>query len=155
MEHIMEISIAFICIGNSCRSQMAEGFAKNLLKELKGFYDQNRFIHIYSAGTHPAYEVNPSAVTAMQEKGIDISSQYPKTLSEIPGSIDILISMGCGVDCPHVPSKYRNDWQIEDPVGMPADFFRKVRDIIEGKVNNLIKTILDSKSIEDAIARLK
>lgn len=151
----METSIAFVCIGNSCRSQMAEGFAKNLLKEPKGFYNQNNLIKIYSAGTHPALEINPSAVAAMREKGIDISSQYPKTLSEIPGSIDFLISMGCGVDCPYVPAKCRQDWQIEDPVGMPADFFRKVRDIIEVKVNNLIKIVLDSKSIDDAIDRLQ
>ncbi len=151
----MEISVAFVCTGNSCRSQMAEGFAKNLLKGQKGLYNQNSLIQIYSAGTHPAHEVNPSAVTAMKEKGIDISSHYPKTLSEIPGSIDILVSMGCGVNCPYVPAKYRGDWQIEDPVGMPADSFRKVRDIIENKVNNLIKTILDSKSVEEAVARLK
>jgi len=151
----MAITVAFVCIGNTCRSQMAEGFAKNLLKSQEISSDKNNRILIYSAGTHPAYEVNPYTVMVMQEKGIDTSGQYPKTLAEIPGNIDILITMGCGVECPYLPAKYRRDWGIDDPVGMPVDFFRKTRDIIENKVKNLINILKESGSMDAALIKLK
>jgi len=146
----MKIKIAFICIGNSCRSQIAEGFAKQIGKELLG-----KKIEIHSAGTYPAYGVNPDAVAVMKEKGIDIISQYPKTISEIPPDPDIVITMGCGVECPYLPSSYREDWGIEDPVGMPVEFFREVRDIIESKVKYLIDSVRDSDSLEEVIEKLK
>ena len=146
----MKIKIAFICIGNSCRSQIAEGFARQMGKELL-----DKKIEIYSAGTHPAYGVSPDAVAVMEEKGIDITSQYPKTISEIPTDPDIVITMGCGVECPYLPSSCREDWGIEDPVDMPVEFFREVRDIIEPKVKYLIDSIRDSDSLEEVIKKLK
>jgi arsenate reductase len=94
----MTIKVGFICVGNSCRSQMAEGFAKHYGKDV---------IKAFSAGTHPAPEINPNAVAVMKEKGIDLSGQYPKLLKDIPAELDILITMGCNVECPFVPRKIR------------------------------------------------
>jgi arsenate reductase len=144
----MKVAVGFICIGNSCRSQMAEGFANKHGKE---------FFEIYSAGTHPAYMVSPDAVEAMKEKGIDISMQYPKSLNEIPGELDILITMGCGVECPYLPAGFREDWGIEDPVGLPLNEFRRIRDIIEKKVMELVEIAGNSATkkvfLEKLIAR--
>lgn len=126
----MKYKVAFVCTGNSCRSQMAEGFAKLFGSDV---------FEVYSAGTHPADEVNPNAVEAMKEIGIDISGQYPKLLRDIPADLDILITMGCGVVCPFVPNKYKEDWGLEDPVGKPIEEFRKVREIIKEKVEELVK----------------
>ena len=146
----MKIKIAFICIGNSCRSQIAEGFAKYLGNELLG-----KIIEVYSAGTYPAYGVNPAAVAVMKEKGIDINSQYPKTIDEIPSDLDIVITMGCNVECPYLPSPYREDWGIEDPVGMAMEFFREVRDVIESKVSYLIDSVKNSGLLDEVIEKLK
>ncbi|MFW6122432.1 MAG: arsenate reductase ArsC [Petrotogales bacterium] len=126
----MKYKVAFVCVGNSCRSQMAEGFAKEFGSDV---------LEVYSAGTHPAGRVNQNAVEVMKEKGIDICGQYPKLLEDIPKNLDILITMGCEVECPFVPSKIREDWGLNDPVGKPLKFFRKIRDIIEVKVKELVK----------------
>ncbi len=125
-------TVAFVCTGNSCRSQMAEGFAKAWGGDV---------MDVYSAGTHPAGKVDPLAVEVMKEAGIDISGQYPKLLSDIPGSFDVLATMGCEVECPFVPAKKREDWGIPDPVGKPIEAFRAVRDTIAGKVKELIAWI--------------
>ncbi|MGM0603890.1 MAG: arsenate reductase ArsC [Bacillota bacterium] len=127
---------AYICVGNSCRSQMAEGFTKELAGDI---------LEVYSAGTHPSEQVNPNAVKVMDEIGIDISEQYPKHLSEIPEKVDFLVTMGCGVECPYIPTSYRTDWGLDDPDGKPVEEFRKTRNIIEEKVKNLIKMIKDEK----------
>ena len=128
----MEPKVAFVCTGNSCRSQMAEGFAR--------FYG-DEVLEIYSAGTHPAPEINPDAVTVMQEIGIDISGQYPKTLDDIPFETDILIKMGCGVVCPFVPNSHEEDWGLPDPAGKTLEEFRQVRDMIRGKVLDLVERV--------------
>ncbi len=96
--------VAFVCIHNSCRSQMAEGFAKNLGE---GIFEA------YSAGTEEYKEVKPNAVKVMEEIGIDMSEHHPKLLSDIPNEIDILITMGCGIECPFVPCKHREDWDLK------------------------------------------
>lgn len=127
-----KIKIGFICVGNSCRSQMAEGFAKELGKDV---------LEVYSAGTDPAPQVKPNAVKAMEEIGIDISDQEPKLLKDIPGELDILITMGCNVECPYVPCDLREDWGLDDPAGEPIEVFRETRDIIEDKVKDLIQKI--------------
>jgi arsenate reductase len=101
-------------------------------------YYGNETFDVYSAGTHPAAEVNPIALLVMKEIGIDIGSHKPKLLDEIPFEIDVLIKMGCGVVCPFVPSKYEDDWGLPDPVGQPIEEFRRVRDIIKEKVLELI-----------------
>ncbi|MFW6271102.1 MAG: arsenate reductase ArsC, partial [Bacillota bacterium] len=98
-------------------------------------------LEVYSAGTDPAPEVKPNAVKAMEEKGIDIGDQYPKLLEDIPEELDILITMGCNVECPYVPCKFREDWGLDDPAGKPIEEFRKTRDIIEEKVKDLIEKI--------------
>lgn len=127
-----KLKVGFICVGNSCRSQMAEGFAREYGSEI---------FEVYSAGTDPAPEVKPNAVKAMEEKGIDISEQYPKLLKEIPGELDILITMGCNVECPYIPCKFREDWGLDDPAGHPIEVFRETREIIEEKVKDLIKKV--------------
>ena len=131
-----KISVAFVCIGNSCRSQMAEGFAKHYGSDL---------LEIYSAGTHPASYISPDTIKVMAEKGINISSHFPKNIKEIPTEVDVLITMGCEVECPYMPSKLRENWGIDDPIGKPVEEYRKIRDIIEGKVKNLISYIKNNK----------
>lgn len=128
----MKAKVAFVCVANSCRSQMAEGFAKHYGSDV---------LEVYSAGTNLADKVNPNAVLVMKEVGIDISNQYPKKLDDIPSYIDYLITMGCNVECPYVPCKVREDWGLDDPVGKPLDEFRKVRDQIEKKVIELINRV--------------
>lgn len=120
--------VAFVCIHNSCRSQMAEGYGKTIGKDL---------FESYSAGTEDYPEVKPMAVQVMEEDGIDMSDHRPKLLSDIPERIDILITMGCGVECPFVPCSHREDWGLEDPSGGPIEGFRETRDIIKGKVQEL------------------
>lgn len=124
--------VAFVCIHNSCRSQMAEGWAKELGKEV---------IEAYSAGTENYPEVKPGAVQAMEECGINMSEHHPKLLSDIPAEIDVLVTMGCGVECPFVPCKHREDWGLEDPSGGPIEGFRNTRDMIKEKVIDLVKRI--------------
>lgn len=125
-------SVAFICIHNSCRSQIAEGWAKELGKNI---------IEVYSAGTENYPQVKPLAVTVMQEVGIDISKQYPKLLSDIPEKIDVVVTMGCGVECPYVCCNHREDWGLVDPSGGTIVDFRKTRDLIKDKVLDLISRV--------------
>ncbi len=126
----MKKIVAFVCVHNSCRSQMAEGWAKKLGKDV---------LEVYSAGTENYPEVKPLAVEVMEEVGVDMSMHSPKLLSDIPSEVDFLITMGCNVDCPHVPAKHREDWGLTDPSGGPIDDFRITRDLIKGKVLELIE----------------
>ena len=128
----MKKKVAFVCIHNSCRSQMAEGWAKKLGSDV---------LEVYSAGTEEYHEVKPGAVEVMEEEGIDMSKHYPKLLTDIPENLDILVTMGCGVQCPYVPAKHEEDWGLEDPSGGPIEGFRNTRDIIKEKVEDLIKRV--------------
>ncbi|EUJ26909.1 protein-tyrosine-phosphatase [Listeria cornellensis FSL F6-0969] len=128
------MKIAFICIHNSCRSQMAEAWGNKLLSDIS---------EIYSAGTEDYPEVKPLAVAVMSEVGMDTSDQYPKLLKDMPQKLDILITMGCGVECPYVPANYREDWGLDDPSGGPIEDFRITRDSIEEKVMQLRERILN------------
>ena len=128
----MKHRLLFLCTGNSCRSQMAEGFARHYGSDV---------LEVYSAGTNPACEINPNALTVMKEAGVDISSQYPKLLDDIPYEIDILIKMGCGVVCPFMPNKHEEDWGLEDPVEKSITEFRKTKDIIKERVLRLIEKV--------------
>lgn len=121
-------TVAFVCIHNSCRSQMAEGFGKELGK---GVFTS------YSAGTENYPQVKPLAVEVMEEAGISMKEHAPKLLEDIPAKIDILITMGCGVECPYLPCDHREDWGLEDPSGGPIEGFRKTRDLIKEKVLDL------------------
>ena len=132
----MKYKVAFVCTGNSCRSQMAEGWAKHL---------GSNILDSYSAGTEPVKEVNPNAVAVMKEAGVDISNNSPKLLDVIPEDIDILITMGCGVVCPYLPNKFKEDWGLDDPVGKPIEVFRETRDLIKEKVLQLINNIEENK----------
>ncbi len=122
--------ILFVCIENSCRSQMAEGFARRLA--------QGR-IEAYSAGSKPSGKVNEIAIQVMKEAGIDISKQRSKGFDELhEKAFDYVITMGCGDVCPFVPAKKRIEWDIADPQGKPIEAFRETRDEIEKKVQELI-----------------
>ena len=125
--------VLFVCVENSCRSQMAEAFAR--------VHGAGR-VEAYSAGSRPSGQVNPNAVTSMKELGYDLSRHSSKTLTEIPDiEFDFVVTMGCGDQCPVLPTKYREDWEIRDPKAMPPDEFRAVRDLIEAKVKNLISRL--------------
>ncbi|MCX5642409.1 MAG: arsenate reductase ArsC [Candidatus Omnitrophica bacterium] len=124
--------VLFVCIENSCRSQIAEGFACNL---------GGGIIEPYSAGSRPSVKINPEAVRVMQELGIDISSRQSKGFDQLPvKEFDFVITLGCQDVCPFVPAKQHIDWNITDPKGKDAEFFRKVRDDIADKVKDLIRT---------------
>jgi len=110
---------------------MAEGFARAL-----GPKD----LAVYSAGSHPAGFVAREAITAMREKGIDISRHYSKGIDELPKiDFDYLVTMGCGDDCPMIPARRRLDWQIPDPIGRGKDYFCQIRDLVETKVKALVE----------------
>ena len=125
-------TVAFVCVHNSCRSQMAEGWAKKLGGEM---------IEAYSAGTEKYPEVKPLAVEVMEEAGVDMSGYYPKLLSDIPQEVDILITMGCNVSCPFVPAGHTEDWGLDDPSGGPKEGFEETRELVKQKVIDLIVRI--------------
>lgn len=127
-------SVLFVCVHNAGRSQMAAGW----LRELAG--DR---IEVRSAGSAPADSINPSAVAAMQEVGIDISSATPKILStESVEASDVVITMGCGDACPFYPGKRYEDWKLPDPAGKGVEEVRPVRDDIRVRVEELIESLL-------------
>lgn len=128
----MKKKVAFICVHNSCRSQMAEALTKHFGSDL---------FEVYSAGTESYPEVKPLAVEVIEELGISMASHYPKLLTDIPAELDILITMGCNVACPFVPSNHSEDWGLEDPSGGTIDDFRHTRELIKEKVFDLIKRV--------------
>ena len=126
-------SVLFVCVHNAGRSQMAAGF----LTELAG--DR---IEVRSAGTQPGDQVNPSAVAAMGEIGIDISENFPKKLTdESVKDSDYIITMGCGDECPYFPGKTYLDWPLDDPAGQGVEAVRPIRDDIRKKIEALIAEI--------------
>ena len=118
--------VAFICVHNSCRSQIAEALGKQLASDV---------FESYSAGTETVPRINPDAVRIMKQLyGIDMElTQRSKLLSELP-PVDIVVTMGCNVNCPHLPCKHREDWGLEDPTGKPDDAFIAVIRAIEARV---------------------
>ena len=132
-------TVLFLCTENSCRSQMAEAFAKAL---------GTGVIEAYSAGSSPSDSVNPLAVTVIKEKGIDISGARPKGFQNLPvNRVDYLVTMGCQDVCPVFPTTKQVEWKLPDPKGQPVEFFRCVRDDIEKKVKEMIETI-SAKSVK-------
>lgn len=127
-------TIAFVCVHNSCRSQMAEAWMKELASDL---FDS------YSAGTEAYPRVKPKAVQVMEEIGLDMSDHKPKLMDDIPKEVDALITMGCNVTCPYIPCKIREDWGLDDPSGGPVDGFRQTRDLIKDKVLDFIQRTKD------------
>jgi len=128
----MKKKVAFVCVHNSCRSIMAEAWAKELGSEL---------FESYSAGTESYPGPKPLAIEVMEDMGIDMSYASSKLLNQIPESLDILITMGCGVECPYVPTKHREDWGLDDPSGGPKEDFEQTRDLIKEKVLYLIERV--------------
>ena len=125
--------VLFVCVENSCRSQMADGFAKVLGKGK---------IESYSAGSRPSGKVNPDAVKIMQEAGIDISGASSKGFQDLGvKEFDYVITMGCGDVCPFFPAKEHIDWKIEDPKGKGEEFFRRTRDLIKERIESLIREV--------------
>ena len=125
--------ILFVCIQNSSRSQMAEAFAR-----LHGPPD----VEPFSAGSRPSGKINPRAIEAMREVGYDLSLHQSKSLDDLPaGEFDVVVTMGCGETCPLVKARRREDWQIPDPGDIPLEEVRKVRDLIEAKVKELLTSL--------------
>lgn len=129
----MKPKVGFICVHNSCRSQMAEAVAKSIAS---GVFDS------YSAGTEIAPQINQTAVRLIKERyGVDMNkTQLSKTLNSIP-ELDIVITMGCNVDCPWLPCSHREDWGLDDPSGKDLSEFEKTLDIIELKIKELMVRI--------------
>ena len=126
------MKVAFVCVHNSCRSQIAEAFCKVIGLGV---------CESYSAGTQLANQINEKAITVMKEIGVDMNmNQYPKRLQAIP-EVDIVITMGCNVDCPRLICRYREDWGLDDPSGKELEDFRRIRKNIHDKVIALVKRI--------------
>ncbi|WP_158839728.1 arsenate reductase ArsC [Saccharothrix deserti] len=123
-------TVLFLCVHNAGRSQMALGFFQHLAGDAAV---------AWSGGSEPGYEINPSAVEAMAERGIDISGEFPKPWTEeIVRAADVVITMGCGDACPVYPGKRYRDWTLDDPAGKSVADVRPVRDEIERRVRALL-----------------
>jgi protein-tyrosine-phosphatase len=123
-------AVLFLCVHNAGRSQMALGFFRHLAGD--------RAV-AWSGGSQPAAAVNPAAVEAMRERGIDISAEYPKPWTgEVVRAADVVVSMGCGDACPVVPGKRYEDWALDDPAGRGVAEVRPIRDEIERRVRDLL-----------------
>ena len=125
--------ILFVCVENSNRSQMAEAFAR-----IHGGDE----IEPYSAGSKPSGKINPKAIASMNEMDYDLTRHNSKSLNDIPDLIyDAVVTMGCGDACPWIAADLREDWEIPDPRDMNEDDFRRVRNLIEEKVKNLLERL--------------
>ncbi|UGS26931.1 arsenate reductase ArsC [Microbacterium resistens] len=123
-------SVLFVCVHNAGRSQMAAGFVRALAGDR---------VEVRSAGSLPAEHINPVAVAAMAEAGIDIAGEQPKVLTtEAVQDSDVVITMGCGDACPFFPGKRYEDWQLEDPAGQGIEAVRPIRDEIRARVEDLL-----------------
>ena len=126
--------VLFVCVHNAGRSQMAAGLVK--------LRSQGR-IHVRSAGSAPAEEINPAVIQAMAEIGVDIAEEFPKPLTdEFVRASDVVITMGCGDACPIYPGKRYEDWQLDDPAGQSLEAVRPIRDEIDRRVRRLIAELL-------------
>lgn len=127
------MKLLFVCIENSCRSQMAQAFAR-----IHGGAD----VEAYSAGSRPSGVVNAKAIRSMRELGYDLATHESKGLDAIPpGPYDAVVTMGCGDACPWVPAKRREDWALADPRHMDDDGYRAVRDEIARRVQELLASL--------------
>ena len=123
------MKLLFVCVENSCRSQMAEGFAREL----------DPTVEAYSAGSKPSGVVNPKAVASMADVGVDLTSHTSKGLDDVPaGTYDHVITMGCGDACPWIPATHNDDWAIPDPKAMEPNEFAEVRNEIRARVESLL-----------------
>lgn len=126
-------AVLFLCIHNAGRSQMAAGFLRHL---------GDTGVEVLSAGSAPGDAVNPAAVEAMSERGIDISHAQPRRWADSDlEMVDVVITMGCGDECPYVPGTVYEDWPLDDPAGQGVDAVRPIRDEIEGRVRDLMRRL--------------
>ncbi|MBO1263888.1 arsenate reductase ArsC [Proteiniclasticum sp. SCR006] len=135
----MKPKVAFVCVHNSCRSQMAEALGKALAGDV---------FESYSAGTETKPKINQDAVRIMKSiYGIDMeATQHSKLIDDLPENVDVVITMGCNVECPYLPSRHREDWGLDDPSGQSDDAFILTAQIIEEKVREL-KTRIETGEI--------
>jgi protein-tyrosine-phosphatase len=130
--------VLFLCVHNAGRSQMAAAFAREI--------GAGRVV-VHSAGSAPGEALNPAVVEVMREKGIDISNESARKLTEEMGrSADVIVTMGCGDACPVYPGKHYVDWELTDPAGKQTDEVRLIRDDIERRVRDLVDDLLQPKS---------
>ena len=128
-----KIRVLFVCVENARRSQMAQGFAERLGKGN---------LEIFSAGSRPSSQIDPLVIEVMKEKGIDLSSRYPKGLNDLPPvEMDYLVTMGCEETCPAALAKRIIEWEIPDPKGRPVDEVRRIRDMLEAKAKMLLTEV--------------
>jgi arsenate reductase len=138
-------TVLFVCVHNAGRSQMAAG----LLKELSG-----GAIEVLSAGSMPGDQINPVAVEAMAEIGIDIAGEQPKKLStDAVQASDVVVTMGCGDECPYFPGKRYEDWELTDPAGQGIEVVRLVRDDIRARAETLIAWLSQADDYAEPITR--
>jgi arsenate reductase len=131
-------SVLFVCIHNAGRSQMAAGWVRHLAGDR---------VRVRSAGSEPAERINPMAVQAMAEVGIDITGNTPRKLDwDLAEGNDLVVTMGCGDACPYVPGTRYEDWKLTDPAGQPIEVVREVRDEIRGHVEELLAQLLPAGS---------
>lgn len=127
-------TVLFVCVHNAGRSQMAAGFLRELAQDR---------VEVLSAGSAPKGSINPVAVAAMAEVGIDIANNVPKTLTpEAVQASDVVITMGCGDACPFYPGKRYEDWVLDDPAGQGIESVRIIRDEIKGRIEALLRELL-------------
>ena len=138
--------ILFVCVENSCRSQIAEGFARRA--------GGDRVV-AWSAGSRPGARVDPRAIVLMKEIGIDIGAQAAKGLDAIPPGVewDVVVTMGCGDACPHLPAHKRLDWDLPDPKPLADEEFRRVRDRIRTLVSDLVRAELGRSRRDGPVAQ--
>ena len=130
----MTPTVLFVCVHNAGRSQMAAGFLRALAGDA---------VEVYSAGSEPAERLNPVAVAAMAELGIDLTTNRPKLLTtEAVQASDVVITMGCGDTCPVFPGKRYEDWELTDPAGLPIEQVRPIRDEIKERVAALVADLV-------------
>ena len=127
-----KLRIAFICVENANRSQMAEAFARAF-----GGDD----LEAYSAGSRPSGTVNPKAVESMRRAGIDLTGHASKSTDALEGEFDAIVTMGCGDACPNLPARRRVEWEIPDPKHLPPEEFDQVRDLIGRQVRELLNAL--------------
>jgi arsenate reductase len=129
-------SVLFVCVHNAGRSQMAAGWLRHLAGDA---------VEVRSAGSEPADRINPAAVEAMREVGIDITDQTPKRLEYATAQAsDVIITMGCGDACPIFPGKRYEDWKLDDPAGQDVEAVRPIRDEIRAHVETLLTDLVPS-----------
>ena len=139
-------TVIFACVHNAGRSQMAAGFFNKLRQLQTPNSKLQRSTRAISAGTSPAARVHPEVVEVMKEVGIDLSAAKPQKLTpELAQTADLLVTMGCGDQCPYVPGLRVEDWPLEDPKGKPIERVREIRDEIKVRVESLLQEMNDAR----------